>query len=72
MSYPPLEAAWARFNRAAKDRRRLHENIELCLAKRPYGVDAECDPKSGWWVARTHIVEEPPPVLGGLVGSVAH
>lgn len=37
-----------------------------------YRVDFELDCDSGWWVSRTRIVEEPPPIFGVLVGSIAH
>ena len=50
----------------------LESNARRFLEREPYGVAVEFDRDSGWHVLRTSIVEEPPPVFGVLVGSMAH
>lgn len=72
MTYTALEAAWAKYNKAARELAALRANIERFLARDPYTVDVALDEVSGWWVARTRIAEEPPPVLGVQVGCMAH
>jgi hypothetical protein len=72
VAYPTLEAAWAKCNRATRDLRVLHDNAGRFLNDKPYRLAIELDPHSGWWLIRTQIVQEPPPVLGALVGSMAH
>jgi hypothetical protein len=67
-----LDAAWAKYNRAARDLRVLHENVTRFLAREPYSLDVHFDRESGWHVVRMRIREEPPPVLGVVVGSIAH
>src|SRR4051794_335739 len=49
----------------------LRSNIDRFLARNPYIVDCTLE-ADGWWVARTGIIEEPPPVLGVQVGCLAH
>lgn len=70
--YRALEAAWAKYNKASRDLARLHDNRKRFLEQKPYRVDVELEPDTGWWVARTRIVAEPPPVFGVHVGSLAH
>jgi hypothetical protein len=70
--YPPLEAAWAKYNRAARDLGTLTSNEHVFFGRQPYRVDVAYDGQTDWHIARTRIIEEPPPVFGVLVGSAAH
>jgi hypothetical protein len=69
--YNTLEAAWAKYNRAARDLGVLHDNAKRFLKREPFRFEVELE-RDGWHVVRLHIREEPPPVLGVLVGSIAH
>lgn len=72
MGYTALEAAWAKYNKAVRELAVLRANVERFLARDPYTVEVRLDPDTGWWIASTRIVEEPPPVLGVQVGCIAH
>jgi hypothetical protein len=69
---PPLDAAWAKYTHAVKDHFALRDNVDRFLKRNPYRivVDSETDP--GWHVVRTQIIEEPPPMFGVQIGSMAH
>lgn len=69
--YPALEAAWAKYNKAARDLGVLHANARRFYEREPYRVVVDQD-EDGWHVVRVELREEPPPVFGVLVGSVAH
>lgn len=66
-----FEAAWGKYNRAARDLGRLHDNARRFFAREPYRLDVEPDGGASA-VVRVRIREDPPPIFGVLVGSVAH
>lgn len=70
--FTPLEAAAAKYDRAAEDLGAHHKKSRDFFDGDPYRVVIKFESDTSWHVARVQIVEDPPPSLSVLVGNIAY
>jgi hypothetical protein len=70
--HPVMAAAKAKSRRAFANLQLLRADERTIFESGDNAVTVEFDRRSGWWIAKLGMVEEPPPDLGVLVGDIAY